>query len=60
MCVLCRENETDSAHELCPLCEAGLRLEVAEGLYRLSRYLGAWAEFDEWLRTRRRAQVPTT
>ena len=60
MCVLCRENEAQSSRELCALCEASVRLEVAEGLYRLARYLGAWAEFDAWLRSRRRAQVPTT
>jgi hypothetical protein len=60
MCVFCRENEAQSSRELCALCEASVRLEVAEGLYRLGRYLSAWAEFDEWLRARRRAQVPTT
>jgi hypothetical protein len=60
MCIVCRESEADPALELCPLCEASVRLEVAEGLYRLGRYLAAWAEFDAWLRARRELQVPTT
>jgi hypothetical protein len=56
MCTLCREQESDPRHELCPLCEATVRLEVAEGLYRLGRYLAAWAAFQAWEQT----QVPTT
>ena len=56
MCALCREQEPDPRHELCPLCEATVRLEVAEGLYRLGRYLAAWAAFQAWEQT----QVPTT
>ncbi len=60
MCVVCGNSEAAGSGELCPLCEASVRLEVAEGLYRLGRYLASWAEFEEWLRARRRAQVPTT
>jgi hypothetical protein len=56
MCTLCRKQEADPRYELCPLCEATVRLEVAEGLYRLGRYLSAWAAFEAWERT----QVPTT
>jgi hypothetical protein len=56
MCILCREHETDLRRELCPLCEATVRLEVADGLYRLGRYLAAWAAFQAW----ERRQVPTT
>ena len=56
MCILCLENEADSNRELCPLCEATVRLEVAEGLYRLGRYLAAWAAFQAW----EDGQVPTT
>ena len=52
MCISCRDVEVAPGFELCPPCAVQLRIEVAEGLYRLGRYLGSWAAFSDWQRTR--------
>ncbi len=48
MCIHCREVEVAPGFELCPACAVQLRIEVAEGMYRLGRYLKAWAAFSDW------------
>jgi len=58
MCIYCQEHDVPEAVELCPRCAFALQVEVAEGLYRLGRYLASWAAFDEWL-SGRRAGVAT-
>jgi hypothetical protein len=58
MCACCGEVEVYPPLEFCAMCDARLRIEVADGLYRLGRYLAAWAAFQDWLEERR--QVPTT
>ncbi len=52
MCICCQETEVAPGFELCPGCAVELRIEVAEGLFRLGRYLRAWAAFEEWQRAR--------
>jgi hypothetical protein len=58
MCIYCQEHEVSEAVELCPRCAFAFQVEVAEGLYRLGRYLSSWAAFDEWLSGRRREAAP--
>ena len=55
MCIYCQEHDVPETVELCPRCAFAFQVEVAEGLYRLGRYLASWAAFDEWLDGRRRA-----
>ncbi len=50
MCVRCRENEAPEPLGLCPTCVVHTRIELSDGFRRLSRYLGAWSAFDDWLR----------
>ena len=54
MCIYCQEHDVAETVELCPRCAFAFQVEVAEGLYRLGRYLSSWAAFDEWLSGRRR------
>ncbi len=54
MCIYCQEHDVPETVELCPRCAFAFQVEVAEGLYRLGRYLASWAAFDEWLTGRRR------
>ena len=58
MCIYCQEHDVPDAVELCPRCAFAFQVEVAEGLYRLGRYLASWAAFDEWLSGRRREAAP--
>jgi len=48
-CIRCNEREAPEPLGLCTACVVHTKLEVAEGLRRLGRYLTAWAAFDEWL-----------
>jgi hypothetical protein len=50
MCIRCGETELPIGFELCTSCAVEVRVEVAEGLYRIGRYLAAWAAFQEWER----------
>ncbi len=52
MCIRCRELPAPEPLGLCAVCAIQTRIEVSEGFRRLSRYLGAWAEFGTWLETR--------
>jgi hypothetical protein len=56
MCICCRETDVPPGFELCAACAVQIRIEVAEGLYRLGRYLASWAAFDEWQRFSTRAE----
>ncbi len=52
MCTRCKLTVPAGADAYCPACAIELRVESRRGLDDLDRYLGAWAAFDDWLRTR--------
>jgi hypothetical protein len=52
MCIRCHQIDAPEPLGLCAACTVQTRLEFAEGLRRLTRYLAAWAAFDDWLRDR--------
>ena len=49
MCIRCRAVEAPEPIGMCAMCVIHTRIEIIEGLKRLSRYLAAWAAFEEWL-----------
>jgi hypothetical protein len=52
-CIYCGDADVPDGIDICPSCAFPYAVEVAEGHYRLGRYLARWAKFDEWLaRTR--------
>ena len=56
-CIRCNEREAPEPLGLCAACVVHTRLEVADGLRRLGRYLTAWAAFGEWLDGRGRGRA---
>jgi hypothetical protein len=52
MCIRCQEAEAPGSLGLCAACAINTRVEVTDGLKRLTSYLVAWAAFEEWLRGR--------
>ncbi len=50
MCIRCHAAKAPEPLGLCAACAMHTRIEIIEGLKRLSLYLAAWAAFDEWLR----------
>ncbi|HEY3017373.1 MAG TPA: hypothetical protein VGJ23_00935 [Gaiellaceae bacterium] len=62
MCIRCREIQAPGPLGLCPVCAIQTRIEVSEGFRRLTRYLGAWAQFEDWLAERavEHAQSPSS
>jgi hypothetical protein len=53
MCIRCRNAEAPGSLGLCAACAMNTRVEVTDGMVRLSNYLVAWAAFEEWLREQR-------
>ncbi|HEX9381075.1 MAG TPA: hypothetical protein VF891_06220 [Gaiellaceae bacterium] len=49
MCIRCREIQAPGPLGLCPVCAIQTRIEMSEGFRELTRYLGAWARFEDWL-----------
>jgi len=49
MCIRCQQAEAPGSLGLCAACAMNTRVEVTDGLKRLTCYLHAWAAFDEWL-----------
>jgi len=50
MCIRCHAAKAPEPLGLCGACAMHTRIEIIDGLKRLSHYLAAWAAFDEWLR----------
>jgi hypothetical protein len=50
MCIRCGETQAPEPLGLCAACVMHTRVEIVDGLKRLSRYLAAWAAFDDYLR----------
>lgn len=50
MCIRCRSAEAPEPLGLCAACVMHTRVEIVDGLKRFSRYLAAWAAFEQWLR----------
>jgi len=53
MCIRCRDAEAPGSLGLCAACAMNTRVEVTDGIKRLSNYLVGWAAFEEWLREER-------
>ena len=53
MCIRCRDAEAPGSLGLCAACAMNTRVEVTDGIKRLSNYLVVWAAFEEWLREER-------
>jgi hypothetical protein len=51
-CVRCRTAVAPEPPGYCPVCVVHTRIEIVTGLRRLTEYLGAWAAFDDWCRSR--------
>jgi hypothetical protein len=50
MCTRCKLTVPKGAGAYCPACAIELRVETRRGLDEIDRYLGVWAEFDDWIR----------
>lgn len=54
-CIRCGDVEAPQPLGYCAACAVATRLELVEGLKRLSAYLSSWAASDDWLRSRESA-----
>ncbi len=52
MCIRCRQVYAPEPLGLCAVCVIQTRIELSDGFRRLTRYLGAWAQFATWLEER--------
>ena len=50
MCKHCNLSTPCGGHELCHACSIRVRADARRGLDAIEDYLGAWSEFERWLR----------
>lgn len=50
MCKHCHLTTPCGGRDLCHACSMRLRADARRGLAAIEDYLGAWSEFESWLR----------